>query len=573
MVNPLYKKGFFTTGGGGTTLPTDSAGFLYNNGTGTISWAANGSGDLLANGTIPLTANWAMGAFELSQATWKGVAVGVGYGGTGLASYAVGDILYASGATALSKLAAVATGQMLVSAGLTTAPAWSASPTLTGTLTALNLTADPSLAATLLTNGDFATDPTGTNTPWMEGTSTNIGTAWVYATGKLRHATASTTTLRQGIAATSGQLLKVMFTIAQDGATPIAGTIKVTVGGTSSTGISDVITVAAGTYTRWLYASGTSTYYVTFTPSTTLAATIDDISVQVATEGVMTNSGVIVNGKLQLALGDSNNPILIAKSDPTGCGMFYIPTSGSWAFGSTANTGMRFTASAAGMVNTLGYIFMRDATTRLYSDADYMWDFRNGTNANALRVYGTYASATSYERGFFRTTATALEIGTEKGSGGGTARPVDFHTDGILRAEIDTSGNWKHVGANLQSTNIQQATAVVTTTAAATATATNLIPAGCLLIGVTTRVTTAVTGDAGFTGYSVGNGTDADMFGANVSPSLNATTDLTNSTITAPVIYTAATSIVLTQVGGSTFVAGGVVRVTVHYISLTAPTT
>lgn len=65
------------------------------------------------------------------------VTVPVSVGGTGLTSYAVGDLIYASGATTLAKLAAVATGRVLVSAGVTTAPAWSASPTLTtATLTA-----------------------------------------------------------------------------------------------------------------------------------------------------------------------------------------------------------------------------------------------------------------------------------------------------------------------------------------------------------------------------------------------------------------------------------------------------
>jgi hypothetical protein len=56
-------------------------------------------------------------------------------GGTGISSYAVGDMLYASGATTLSKLAAVATGNVLCSAGITTAPAWCASPSLTNVTT------------------------------------------------------------------------------------------------------------------------------------------------------------------------------------------------------------------------------------------------------------------------------------------------------------------------------------------------------------------------------------------------------------------------------------------------------
>ena len=54
---------------------------------------------------------------------WQGT-LGVARGGTNLASYAVGDLLYASGATTLAKLAIGSAGQVLsVSGGL---PAWAA---------------------------------------------------------------------------------------------------------------------------------------------------------------------------------------------------------------------------------------------------------------------------------------------------------------------------------------------------------------------------------------------------------------------------------------------------------------
>lgn len=45
-------------------------------------------------------------------------------GGSGQSSYAVGDLLYASGATALSKLADVAVGNALISGGVGVAPSW-----------------------------------------------------------------------------------------------------------------------------------------------------------------------------------------------------------------------------------------------------------------------------------------------------------------------------------------------------------------------------------------------------------------------------------------------------------------
>jgi hypothetical protein len=45
-------------------------------------------------------------------------------GGTGQTSYAVGDLLYANTTTTLAKLADVATGNALISGGVTTAPSW-----------------------------------------------------------------------------------------------------------------------------------------------------------------------------------------------------------------------------------------------------------------------------------------------------------------------------------------------------------------------------------------------------------------------------------------------------------------
>jgi hypothetical protein len=45
-------------------------------------------------------------------------------GGTGIVSYAVGDVIYATGATTLARLADVATGNVLLSGGVTTAPAY-----------------------------------------------------------------------------------------------------------------------------------------------------------------------------------------------------------------------------------------------------------------------------------------------------------------------------------------------------------------------------------------------------------------------------------------------------------------
>lgn len=118
--------------------------------------------------------------------------------------------------------------------------------------------------------------------------------------------------------------------------------------------------------------------------------------------------------------------------------------------------------------------------------------------------------------------------------------------------------------ANSQALNIKTATTTVTCSSGSTVTATNLIPAGSMVVGVTTRVTTLMTGA---TSYSIGDGTDADRWGATISPALNTTSGIADFTIASPVYYAAATSVVLTA-AGSDFTAG-VVRITVHYINLT----
>lgn len=83
---------------------------------GTVT-SVNGSGGstgmTLTGGPITTTGTLTLGG-----------TLGAGFGGTGLATYAVGDLLYASGATTLSKLAGVATGNALISGGVTTAPSW-----------------------------------------------------------------------------------------------------------------------------------------------------------------------------------------------------------------------------------------------------------------------------------------------------------------------------------------------------------------------------------------------------------------------------------------------------------------
>jgi len=63
---------------------------------------------------------------------------------------------------------------------------------------------------------------------------------------------------------------------------------------------------------------------------------------------------------------------------------------------------------------------------------------RNGTNAQESRLYGTYTSSTNYERlsTKYDSGAGAFVIGTEKGSGGGSLRPLEIRVDGTRTAMV-----------------------------------------------------------------------------------------------------------------------------------------
>jgi len=114
--------------------------------------------------------------------------------------------------------------------------------------------------------------------------------------------------------------------------------------------------------------------------------------------------------------------------------------------------------------------------------------------------------------------------------------------------------------------NIKSASASVTCSGA-TSSATDLIPAGAVVLGVTVRVTTLITGATTFT---IGDGTDADKWGATIALTAGTTTSGASFTAAGPTLYAAATSVVLTATG-SNFTAGAV-RVTVHYYDFTPAT-
>jgi hypothetical protein len=129
-------------------------------------------------------------------------AVPVANGGTGLATYTIGDIIYASGTTALAKLSDVATGNVLISGGVGVAPSYGKvglTTHVSGTLPiangGTNSTATPTAGGVIYGSGTaYAVTAAGTTgqvltsagagTPtWSAVNSITVGTAVATTSG------------------------------------------------------------------------------------------------------------------------------------------------------------------------------------------------------------------------------------------------------------------------------------------------------------------------------------------------------------------------------------------------------
>lgn len=147
MTGDLTVSGLLKAGSGPTTH-TDAAGKILTTALNTVAVAQGGTGavTLASNGVLYGNGTSAVQALAVnSTATTKFLSqvssgtpawgqpafsdltgtITVAQGGTGITSYAVGDLIYASGTTTLSELADVAAGSYLRSGGVTTAPVWS----------------------------------------------------------------------------------------------------------------------------------------------------------------------------------------------------------------------------------------------------------------------------------------------------------------------------------------------------------------------------------------------------------------------------------------------------------------
>lgn len=184
--NVLTDNAAVTAAQGGTGQTSYTIGDLLQASAATTlaKLAATSTGNALISGGVGTVSSWG----KIGLTTHITGTLGPTNGGTGFAAYAVGDILYANSTTSLARLADVAVGQVLISGGVNTAPAWSA----TARLTNLNLG-----SANLTFSGTAPTISSGFGTgPSVTGSATSfrvdVGTGGTATQGIVGLPTAAT---------------------------------------------------------------------------------------------------------------------------------------------------------------------------------------------------------------------------------------------------------------------------------------------------------------------------------------------------------------------------------------------
>jgi hypothetical protein len=251
-----------------TTLTVNSQGQLTVAGSTAIAISASQiTSGTIASARITGSYTGITGVGTLTVGTWTATAIGAVYGGTGLTSYAIGDIIYASNATTLSKLADVATGNALISGGVGAAPAYGK----------IGLTTHVSGILPVANGGTGLATLTANQIPYGNGTaafqsSTNLTYDGSIFTAKAnivvnKTITAAGTTGAQTIDKTSGSVnfaIAATSLVVTNSLVTTSSVIVTTVASNDTTMKSVQVVAAAGSFTLYANAAATAETRVNF---------------------------------------------------------------------------------------------------------------------------------------------------------------------------------------------------------------------------------------------------------------------------------------------------------------------
>lgn len=387
----------------------------------------------------PAFLKWNGTSYELKSGALEEI-----YGGTGQSTYTVGDTLYASGGGSLAKLVGntSTTKKYLSQTGTgsaSAAPVWEALGTLatqngtfSGTSSGTN-TGDQTI--TLL--GDVTGSGSGTFTATLPTVNSNVGSfgsataapaVTVNAKGLITGVTTSTITPAVGSITGLGTGIATWL------ATPTETNLKAAQSGLS-----------------WLDTAQT------FTAAQTVTAPANNAGITVngsLTGGGVTRSLLTVSDNWTAATGGSSSPTLLdlvitdsgASVNYYGTRALRIMRNGGEVF-YIDHGGSMYIAGGVSINGNYGIIDMPVAWMLRWSNQTCLSRVANGimmqrsesgTIAQSLQVANTVTSTTSWEAGVldWKTTTNTLRIGTDVGSGGGTARDVQLIRGGVVKSTL-----------------------------------------------------------------------------------------------------------------------------------------
>jgi len=483
-----------TSGGTGLdTIPTNGQ-LLIGNGTGySLNTLGVGAGISVVNGVGTITLantgvlSFSSGTTGLSPATTStgnvtlaGTLIAAN-GGTGFASYDVGDLLYANTTTTLAKLPDVATGNALISGGVNTAPLWGK----------IGLTTHVSGVLPIANGGT-----NGSATPTAYGVAYGTGTAYAFtAAGTAKQVLIANTsaaptwsTLTSGTSILYGDGLGGFSNVTiGTGVSFVAGTLSATGSGgtvTSVTGTSPVVSSGgttpaislAAAYGDTLnpYAAKTANYVLA--GPTTGAAAAPTFRALVATDipSLSYVTSVSFTGGIVTVANPTTTPAFTIAG--TSGGVPYFSSTSTWAssaalaanaivLGGGAGAAPATTTTGTGVVTALG---VNTGTAGAFVvNGGALGTPSSGTVTNltgtaSININGTVGATTANTGAFTNITGSANAIIEVTDNTNAALRITQLGTGNALLVEdssnpdatpfvIDASGN---IASGLTSTTL-----------------------------------------------------------------------------------------------------------------------